>query len=71
MDAAAHGCNWSAFARRWIGVVAAFGVLSSAPTFAAQSVSSINGQVLGAGAPIAGSAVTLWAGSAGAPKQLG
>ena len=31
---------------------------------------SINGQVLGAGAPIAGSTVTLWAASAGDPKQL-
>jgi hypothetical protein len=31
---------------------------------------SIKGQVLGAGAPIAGSTVTLWAASAGEPKQL-
>src|SRR5271155_1473500 len=31
---------------------------------------NINGQVLGAGAPIANSTVTLWAASAGAPKQL-
>jgi hypothetical protein len=28
------------------------------------------GQVLGAGAPIANSTVTLWAASAGAPRQL-
>jgi hypothetical protein len=71
MDAATHERNWRALARRWIGAVAAFGVLSCAPTFAADGVKSINGQVLGAGAPIAGSAVTLWAASAGAPKQLG
>jgi hypothetical protein len=31
---------------------------------------NINGQVQGAGAPIANSTVTLWAASAGAPKQL-
>ena len=30
----------------------------------------LNGQVLGGGAPIANSTVTLWAASAGAPKQL-
>ena len=30
----------------------------------------INGQVLGGGTPIAGSTVTLWAASAGAPKSL-
>jgi len=34
------------------------------------SAASLNGQVLGAGAPIANSTVTLWAASAGAPKQL-
>ena len=31
---------------------------------------TLNGQVLGAGAPVANSTVTLWAASAGAPKQL-
>ena len=31
---------------------------------------SIRGQVLGGGAPIAKSTVTLWEASAGAPKQL-
>jgi len=36
----------------------------------AVSAASLNGQVLGAGAPIANSTVTLWAASAGAPKQL-
>ena len=36
------------------------------PTFAAD----IKGQVLGAGMPVAQSTVTLWAGSAGPPKQL-
>lgn len=36
----------------------------------AASAASLNGQVLGSGAPIANSTVTLWAASAGAPKQL-
>src|SRR5271166_1298668 len=36
----------------------------------ANAAGNINGQVLGAGAPIANSTVTLWAASAGAPKQL-
>jgi hypothetical protein len=31
---------------------------------------TLNGQVLGGGAPVANSTVTLWAASAGAPKQL-
>ena len=42
-------------------------ILSSAPTFAADSIS---GRVLGAGAPIVGSTVTVWAEGSGAPKQL-
>jgi hypothetical protein len=76
MDAAVRECTWRAWARRWmgavavLGVVAAGGVWSSAPTFAADGVNRINGQVLGAGAPIAGSTVTLWAAGAGAPKPL-
>ena len=36
----------------------------------ASAADSITGQVLGAGAPIANSTVTLWAASAAAPKQL-
>ena len=39
---------------------------STGPAVAA----TLNGQVLGGGAPIANSTVTLWAASAGAPKQL-
>jgi hypothetical protein len=38
---------------------------------AAAAASQIRGQVLGGGAPIANSTVTLWAASAGAPLQLG
>src|SRR4030095_14948313 len=38
---------------------------------AAAAASPIRGQVLGGGAPIANSTVTLWAASAGAPLQLG
>ena len=41
--------------------------ISAAPANAAVS---LNGQVLGAGAPITNSTVTLYAASAGAPKQL-
>ena len=73
VGAAARGCKCRAFARQWIGAFAALsalaacGVWSSAPTFAADA---IHGQVTGAGAPIAGSTVTLWVSSAGAPKQL-
>jgi hypothetical protein len=52
----------SMFAGPWIGAFAVFGLLLSAPTLAAAQ--TINGQVLGAGAPIAGSTVTLWAAGA-------
>ena len=43
------------------------GILAAGPAAAAES---LNGQVLGGGAPIANSTVTLWAASAGEPKQL-
>lgn len=46
--------------------LAVFGALATGPALAA----ALNGQVLGGGAPIANSTVTLWAASAGAPKQL-
>jgi hypothetical protein len=36
----------------------------------AVAAASLSGQVLGGGAPVANSTVTLWAASAGAPKQL-
>jgi hypothetical protein len=42
-------------------------MLSSVPVLAADQ---INGQVLGASAPIISSTVTLWAASASAPRQL-
>jgi len=44
-----------------------FGLFWTGSTFTA---ASLNGQVLGAGPPIANSMVTLWAASASAPKQL-
>jgi len=47
--------------------LAVVGLASMAPALAAGSLS---GHVLGAGAPIAGSTVTLWAASSGAPRQL-
>jgi hypothetical protein len=47
-------------------VVAALTAMAATCTFAA----SLGGQVQGGGAPIAGSTVTLFAASAGAPKQL-
>ena len=52
---------------RGIGAFAAIGLLLTAPAFGADS---IKGLVTGAGAPIAGSTVTLWAASAGAPTHL-
>ena len=55
----------SAFA--CIVAFAAFGVVSGVPAMAADA---INGQVFGAGAPIVGSTVTLWAANTGAPRQL-
>jgi len=48
--------------------LALFAFLSVANAFAADT---IEGRVLGAGAPIAQSTVTLWSASADAPKQLG
>ena len=68
MDALPLGSDRVAHAHAWIGALATTGVLSFASVAAA---ANINGQVLGAGAPIAGSMVTLFAASAGAPKQLG
>ncbi len=50
-----------------VGAIATCSLLAAAQTFAAES---IKGQVLGGGAPITGSTVTLWAASAGEPKQL-
>jgi hypothetical protein len=51
------------------GCIVAFAafVMSSIPVMA---VDTINGQVLGAGAPIVGLTVTLWAANTGAPRQL-
>ena len=53
---------------RWsILALAATSLFSAAPALVA---ASLNGQVLGGGAPIANSTGTLWAASAGEPKQL-
>src|SRR5262252_8049378 len=52
---------------RCIGAIAVFGMSLNSPALAADT---INGRDLGAGAPIAGSTVSLWSASAGAPKQL-
>jgi hypothetical protein len=57
----------NAFGRPWLYPLAALSVLSSFPAMAAE----IEGQVLGAGAPIARSTVTLWSADADAPRQLG
>ena len=57
----------NAFSRPWIYALTALSVLSSASAIGAE----IEGQVLGAGAPIARSAVTLWSAAADAPRQLG
>src|SRR5208283_2164158 len=51
-----------------IVALAALGLVLVGQTFAADS---IKGQVLGSGAPIANSTVTLWAATSGPPAQLG
>lgn len=48
----------------------AFASIGMGTPTSAVSAASLSGQVLGAGAPIANSTVTLWAANAGAPKQL-
>jgi hypothetical protein len=53
------------FSWPWIGAFTALSVLSSAPALAAE----IAGQVLGGGAPIAKSTVTLWSTGVDAPRQ--
>jgi hypothetical protein len=51
-----------------IGLLVAASLIGSAnPTAAAVH---IDGQVQAGGGPVAGSTVTLWAGSSGEPKQL-
>ena len=67
MGASPLGCKRVAFGRAWMDALATIGVLSFASVAVA---ANINGQVLGAGAPIADSTVTLFAASAGAPKRL-
>src|SRR5271156_7230611 len=52
-----------------LSVVALVALALSLPG-AARAADSIEGQVLGAGAPISKSTVTLWSASADAPKQL-
>ena len=54
-------------AGRCLGALTALTILSSLSAFAAE----IDGQVLGGGALIARSTVTLWSAGAGAPTQLG
>jgi hypothetical protein len=54
----------------WIGLLA-LGAAVTAAVAPALAQSSLSGQVLGAGAPLGGATVTLWAASAGAPAQLG
>ena len=56
--------------QRFVGKLM-FGVLTVALLVEAAFAADIKGQVLGGGAPIAKSTVTLWEASAGAPKQLG
>lgn len=49
-----------------VGAACLAGLVSMGSAMAAD----LKGQVLGAGAPIENSTVTLWAASSGAPKQL-
>ena len=62
-----HAATFSALAPKWVGACAALSLLSSAPALA----ETVSGQALGAGAPIAGSMVTLWAASGSTPTRLG
>ena len=59
--------NPQAVGRSLVAALAILVLLPAVPVFA---VNSIEGQVLGAGAPIAKSTVTLWSASADAQKQL-
>src|SRR5258706_10635716 len=54
----------------WSWFAAAFVVSSLVLAGPASAADSLRGQVLGAGAPIAKSTVTLWVASAEEPKQL-
>ena len=63
-------CLWIIGALASIAVLMVFAALSVVSAAPARAAESINGQVMSAGAPIANSTVTLWAASAGAPKQL-
>jgi len=57
----------------WFGVLVAFGAVTAASTegFAQQRPGvRIEGQVQASGGPLANSTVTLWAASAGEPRQL-
>jgi hypothetical protein len=66
MKSRRHAPIWpSAPGSGWLSAFA-IGMLASAPALATE----IHGQALGAGAPIVGSTVTLWAAGAGAPTQL-
>jgi hypothetical protein len=60
--------NFPTAAQSFTFSVAIGTLLAVMPALAAVS---LNGQVLGAGAPVANSMVTLWAASASAPAQLG
>ena len=53
-------------AKLTLAALAISGMFLVTPAFAAD----IKGQVMGGGAPVAQSTVTLWAASSGAPKQL-
>src|SRR5262249_51160994 len=49
---------------------ALFATVAASWPVSASAATSISGRVTGAGAPISGCTVTLWAASPGAPKQL-
>ncbi len=50
--------------------IAAFAVVGLASMVPALAAGGLSGHVLGAGAPIVGATVTLWAASSGAPREL-
>ncbi|HUL42717.1 MAG TPA: hypothetical protein VLV32_12575, partial [Burkholderiales bacterium] len=68
MESETHIRNYSAVKHLSAAGLAVLSLMLVAPAFAADSL--VKGRVLGGGAPIANSTVTLWAASSGAPKEL-
>src|SRR5215468_3041493 len=55
---------------RYLGPFTVFAGIAMSLPVPISAATSVSGRVTGAGEPISGCTVTLWAASAGAPKQL-